>query len=306
MFVTSYAFQVYNSIKYYIKFNLEKTIISSKKAENCFMSTLPPDRSIPPQPHLADVMQIVMRIGVLMLRSGTVSFRVEQAMSRAAVALGAERLDAYVTLGGIMASIHYHDRHYTQIARIKNIGVDMNRLSAVEQLSQTIPSTANPQTVAQVLDKIESVPPLYPLSVNILLVALACGAFAALNEGGVCEFIAATIGAGCGQRSKIYLQQSQLNLIAVTVICAAVATLFCHLTFRGLAVVGLSATAAQAGFLAAVIFQVPGMSLVTAALDLVRFDLVSGIIRTAHALLIMFSVAIGVLLVLPITGVSIL
>ena len=107
-------------------------------------------------PNLAAIMQIVMRIGVLMLRSGTVSFRVEQAMSRAAVALAAERLDAYVTLAGIMASIHCGDRHYTQIARIKNIGVDMNRLSAVEHLSQTIPLHSSPASVTQVLDKIEA------------------------------------------------------------------------------------------------------------------------------------------------------
>lgn len=265
-----------------------------------------PDRPNPLQPNLADIMQVVMRIGVLMLRSGTVSFRVEQAMNRAAIALGAERLDAYVTLAGIMASIHHHDRHYTQIARIKNVGVDMNRLSAVERLSQSIPPTANSETVAQILDKIESVPPLYPLPITVLAVALACGAFATLNQGGVSEFVAAAMGASCGQTLRGGLQRSQLNLIAITVVCAAVATFICHLAFQGLALAGLPATTAQSGFLAAVIFQVPGMSLVTAALDLVRFDLVSGIARTVHALLIMFSVAIGVLLVLPITGVSIL
>lgn len=271
------------------------------------MSTLPqPDRHSWHHPNLADIMQIVMRIGVLMLRSGTVSFRVEQAMSRAAIALGAERLDAYVTLAGIMASIHYRDRHYTQIARIKNVGVDMNRLSAVERLSQSIPPAANAETIGQILDKIESVPPLYSLPLNVLVVALACGAFAALNQGGIAEFMAATIGAGGGQSLKHYLQRSRLNLIAITVICAAVATLLCHQTLQGLAMAGWTASMAPAGFLAAVLFLVPGMPLVTAALDLVRFDLVSGITRTMHALLIMFSVAIGVLLVLPITGVSIL
>jgi len=270
------------------------------------MSTPEVDRPEQIQPNLAEIMQVVMRIGVLMLRSGTVSFRVEQAMNRAAVALSAERLDAYVTLAGIMASIHSGDRHYTQIARIKNIGVDMNRLSAVERLSQTISPMASPATIAQRLDKIESTPPLYSTPINVGVIALACGAFAALNGGGPAEFIAAAIGAGCGQTVKRYLQQKRLNLIALTVICAALATLLCHLTFQGLAMAGWTAATVQAGFLAAVIFLVPGMPLVTAALDLVRFDLVSGITRTVHALLIMFSVAIGVLLILPMIGVSII
>lgn len=259
-----------------------------------------------PQPNLAAIMQIVIRIGVLMLRSGTVSFRVEQAMSRAAIALAAERLDAYVTLAGIMASIHCGDRHYTQIARVKNIEVDMSRLSAVERLSQTIPLHSSPTSVAKILDKIEAMPPLYPLPVKSFVIALACGAFAALNNGGMIEFIAAAVGAGGGQTIKTYLQRSQLNLVAATVICAAIATFLCHLTLQAILLIGLAASTAQAGFLAAVLFLVPGMPLVTAALDLVRLDLVSGMTRATHALLIMFSVAIGVLLVLPITGISII
>jgi uncharacterized membrane protein YjjP (DUF1212 family) len=243
---------------------------------------------------------------VLMLRSGTVSFRVEQAMNRAARALGADRLDAFVTLTGIMASIHSQERHYSQIARIKSVGADMNRLSAVEFLAQTIPPQAPAASVSQLLDQIEAAPLLYPTWLRIALVALACGAFAVLNEGGAVELIAATIGAGAGQTLRSYLQQSQLNLIAVTIICATIATLLCHATVQSLAWLGWTTPNPQAGFLSAVLFLVPGMPLVTAALDLVRFDLSSGLARVTYALIVMFSVAIGILLAIPITGVSIL
>jgi uncharacterized membrane protein YjjP (DUF1212 family) len=246
---------------------------------------------------LADIMQVVMRIGVLMLRSGTVSFRVEQAMHRTAQALGAERLDAFVTLTGIMASIHRKNQHYTQIARVKNVGADMNRLGAIERLSQTIP----PQTNA-----IESTPLLYPQPIRIVLVAIACGCFAVLNNGGAIEWLAATVGAGVGQSIRSYLQPSRLNVIAITIPCAAIATLFCHFTLQLLALIGWTTPNAQAGFLAAVLFLVPGMPLVTAALDLVRFDLSSGIARVAHALIVMFSVAIGILVTIPLIGISIL
>lgn len=279
---------------------------------------LPPDEN--PESvvcHLADIMQVVMRVGVLMLRSGTVSFRVEQAMNRTALALGAERLDAYVTLTGIIASIHVGDRHYTQIARIKQVGVDMNCLSAVEALANQMPasgdSRAHPDTLDNVLphllaklDKIETAPPVYPLPLMIGAVAIACGAFSMLNGGGWFEWIAATLGAGVGQTLRVYLQRSRLNPVATTVICAAIAILVCHYTMEGLAVFKVSSQTVQAGFLASVLFLVPGMPLVTAALDLVRSDLHSGIARATYALVIMFSVAIGILLVLPITGISIL
>jgi uncharacterized membrane protein YjjP (DUF1212 family) len=255
---------------------------------------------------LADIMQVVMRIGVLMLRSGTVSFRVEQAMHRTAQALGAERLDAFVTLTGIMASIHRKNQHYTQIARVKNVGADMNRLGAIERLSQTIPPQTNANTVCQILDRIESTPLLYPQPIRIVLVAIACGCFAVLNNGGAIEWLAATVGAGVGQSIRSYLQPSRLNVIAITIPCAAIATLFCHFTLQLLALIGWTTPNAQAGFLAAVLFLVPGMPLVTAALDLVRFDLSSGIARVAHALIVMFSVAIGILVTIPLIGISIL
>jgi uncharacterized membrane protein YjjP (DUF1212 family) len=261
---------------------------------------------VPVANDLADIMQVVMRIGVLMLRSGTVSFRVEQAMNRAARALGADRLDVFVTLTGIMASVHQRNQHYTQIARVKNVGADMSRLSAVERLSQTIPSQTKADTVCHLLDQIEAVPLLYPKPLRTILVAIACGCFAVLNNGGAIEWVAATIGAGMGQTIRSYLQRSQLNIIAITILCAAIATVFCHLTVQLLAFGGWTTDNAQAGFLAAVLFLVPGMPLVTAALDLVRFDLSSGMARVAHALIVMFSVAIGILLTMPIIGISIL
>lgn len=255
---------------------------------------------------LVDVMQVVMRIGVLMLRSGTVSFRVEQAMNRVALRLGVDQLDAYVTPTGITASAHSGDRHYTQVARVKRIAVDMNRLSQVEQLSYQILPHTDLNALMLVLNQIEQQPPLYPLSMIILTVALACGAFAVLNGGAAVDFIATTASAGFGQIIRTYLSRQRLNPIALTIICAAFATMLCDLILRGCSWLGWSAQLPQSAFSASVLFLVPGMFLVTAALDWVRLDLISAIVRTAYALLILCSVAIGILIVVTLTGATIL
>ncbi|WP_416674037.1 threonine/serine exporter family protein [Egbenema bharatensis] len=256
-------------------------------------------------PPLTDTMQVVMRIGILMLRSGTVSFRVEQAMQRATIALGADHLDSYVTLSGITASIHKNNEHYTQIARIQSIGVDMNRLSNVERLSQTISPSTSPVELATTLDQIEQLPPVYPLRFRVIAVALACGAFALLNGGGLIEFGAAAFGAGIGQMVQIYLKGIQLHSIAITILCATTATLMCHVALSGLAAIGILSQSIQPAFLSAVIFLVPGMALVTASLDLIRFDILSGIVRASYALMQMFGVAIGILLATPLIDRSI-
>ena len=255
---------------------------------------------------LAEIMQVVMRVGVLMLKSGTVSFRVDQAMQRVALGLGAERLDAYVTLTGITASIHCGDQHYTQIASVKGIGVDMSRLSAVEHLSLHLPPEALPNDLHLSLDKIEQTPPPYSRSTVLLAVAAACGAFAILSGGGWLDCITASVSAGLGLGLRMRLQALRLNPIAVTVICAAVATLVCHGLILGLGLVQLQSATPKAAFLAAVLFQVPGMLLVTATLDLVRLDLISGLARVTYALIQLFSVAIGILIVMTFTSIPIL
>lgn len=255
---------------------------------------------------LADAMQVVMRVGVLMLRSGTVSFRVEQAMNRVALSLGVERLDAYVTPTGITASAHSGDRHYTQVARVKRILVDMNRLSEVERFSHQLLPTADLNALMLILDKIEQQSPLYPLPAVILTVAVACGAFAVLNGGTEVDFLAATTSAGMGQVIRTRLSRQHLNPIALTVICAFMATMLCDLVLRLCSQLGWSAQLPQSAFSASVLFLVPGMFLVTAALDWVRLDLVSAIVRTVYALILLCSVAIGILIAVTLTGATIL
>lgn len=268
--------------------------------------TLPVERPSLTIPELAEIMQAVMRVGILMLQSGTVSFRVEQAMQRVAIGLGAERLDAYVTLTGITASLHCGNQHYTQIARMKGFGVDMHRLSAVEYLSQHLPEAATPTQVCLRLDQIEQAPPPYPDWLVIPGVAIACGAFAILSGGQWMDGCAACLSSALGLRLRMQLQTRRLNSIAITVICAAAATLVCAWIVQFFSLLQITSPQPQSSFLAAVLFQVPGMLLVTASLDLVRLDLISGLARVTYAVIQLFSVAIGILIVMSFTNLSIL
>lgn len=255
---------------------------------------------------LGEIMQVVIRVGVIMLQSGTISFRVEQAMHRVATGLGVERMDAYVTLTGITATLHCGSQHYTQIARIKGMGVNMSRLSAVEYLTLHLPESPTPASLHSLLDQIEQTAPPYPRSWVILAVAMACGAFAILSGGNLIDGGAALVSSGLGLWLRFRLQQRHLNPIAVTVVCAAVATLICYGLVQGMALVQLRSPQPQTSFLAAVLFQVPGTLLVTAALDLVRLDLISGMARVTYALIQLFSVALGILVVMTLVDISIL
>lgn len=240
-----------------------------------------------------------------MLRSGTVSFRVEQAMTRVATALGVERLDAYVTITGITASIHCGKQHYTQISRVKSLGINMNCVSAVEALSLTIPDGATPDKVNAILDQIEAMPLPYPKILVVLVVAIACGAFAMIEGGYWFECGAAMVGAGLGQALRFILLKTRLNPISVVVLCSITANSLCSLTLGLCTLVGWVPETPDIALLASVLFLVPGAVLITAALDLVRFDLLSGMSRVMYAVMVFFCIAIGIVLTMPFTRLTI-
>lgn len=230
-----------------------------------------------------------------MLRNGAASFRSEEAMCRVALALGAERIEAYVTPTGIIASVHSGPEHRTQIARVRSIGVDMNRISALEYLSRHHSATVT--EIRLQLDQIENLPRQYPMLVTIIMVGLACGAFAMIVGGGPLEAAAAALSAGLMQAVRMRLAEAHLNVIPQTAICATFASslslFLVHL---------LNSTRPEAAVIASVLGLVPGVLLLTSLLDLLRFYLVSGLTRALYASLIIVTIGVGILITLTLTG----
>ena len=72
-----------------------------------------------------------MRLGSMLLESGTGSYRVKRAMHRAAVALGMDRHDASVSLTEIIATAHRGDNFRTVMREVYRVRVDAARISAL-------------------------------------------------------------------------------------------------------------------------------------------------------------------------------
>src|SRR5579885_2964192 len=110
---------------------------------------------------LAEILRIAIRVGALMLRSGAASFRTDQTVSRVALALGVERIECYVTPNIINATVYRGPEHRTQIIKIEALGVNMDRICALEGLTRNLPSDANPAELSAQIDAIENRKPLY-------------------------------------------------------------------------------------------------------------------------------------------------
>lgn len=260
------------------------------------------------QTELAAALQAVLRMGALVLRSGAASFRTQEVMERCAAALGIERLEAYVTPTGIIASAYSGGEHRTQIKRVRGLAVDMNRVIQLELLSRTLPSGIEVAELHERIDAIEAQGMLYPHWIVAIMVGLACGAFSVIIGGNILEFAAAFGGAAVAQTLRMALIKRHLSPVPIVVICAGVATGVCYALLRLFAPLYalLSVQASlQNGVIASVLLLVPGVPLITALLDLVNLDLVSGLSRGIYAVMILVCIAIGMLPILLVTGFSI-
>jgi uncharacterized membrane protein YjjP (DUF1212 family) len=258
---------------------------------------------------LADVLRVVMRFGVMMLQCGSTSFRVEEAMERLSGALGVDRLEAYVTPTGLIASAYSGREHRTQIMRIRSLGVDMNRLVVLELLSRNLPPGSTADETDRRLDDIKKQGPLYSPWFGVLCAALACGTLALVLGGGVLDFVAAALGAGVAMIVRGALSRRLFSPLPTTVLSAAVATAISIALAELFARIGPTLgipNVPPLAVIASVLLLVPGVPLVAALVDLTHLDLVSGTVRAGYAALLIVCIALGVLVVLAWTDVNLL
>lgn len=240
---------------------------------------------------------VALRIGRLSLSAGTGSYRVKSSMARVARAIGIDRHEAHVTLTEITTTSHRGASFRTEVAEVRTVGINADRLSELERLAGSFAKTGRGATVEEVgaaLDRIERKPPLYPVAVNALWAAGACAAFAFLNNGGPIEMAGVFVAAWLGQLCRRVLLHRGFNQFGVAMLAAAVACV----TYLGLVTLlhGLGATDVRhaAGYVSAVLFLVPGFPLVTGGLDLAKLDFSAGVARLTYALMILMSAALAV------------
>ena len=248
---------------------------------------------------------VVLRTGQLMLSAGTGSYRVKLAMQQVAHAIGLDRHTAHVTLTEITATSHRGPIFRTEVAEVRAVGVNADRIARLEALAAELPPDSTVEDVNAALDEIEARTPLYPAFANALFAGVACAAFAFLNNGGLVECLSVLIAATLGQWVRRALLHRGFNRFGVTMIAAAVACVGYLAVIAVVDAVTRSTAVHQAGYVSAVLFLVPGFALVTGALDLAKLDFSAGVSRTVYALMILTGSALSVWAVAVAAGLSI-
>ena len=247
---------------------------------------------------------LVGRVGRLALSAGHGSYRVKSHMQRVGTALGLDEVSSNVTLTQLTATSKCGPIFRTQVMENRAIAVNADRLSELEKYIASLPAQASVEQISAGIDRIVSRRPIYPRWVHAVSAGFACAAFAFLSGGGPIECAMVLVAAALGQFTQGSLLRRGLNHLGVTMLAAAVVSLI----YLGLVAVVESALTSPgqfvAGYVAAVLFLVPGFPLVTGSLDLARLDLNAGISRVTYALLVLGSAALALWVVSTALGVA--
>ena len=252
---------------------------------------------------LADSLDVVLRFGAVMLRSGDTAFRVRDAMGLVAKALGIDRLAVHITIGTMTATAQAGAETVTLAREMAPLGVDASRIAALERLARTIKPGLTTEALAAEIDAIEATPALHSLLPIALSMAVASACFSYLNGGDLLATGAAAVGGGLGQTARTLMSRKGFNQYAMAALCAVLGSGVYCLIVLGFGVRSFS-LAHAVGFISSVLFLVPGFPLVAALLDLVQHQTTAGIARLFYGVLLTLAAAFGVSIVAALAGLT--
>lgn len=258
----------------------------------------PPGKPLLTYEELADVVDLSLWAGQLLMQYGAESLRVEETIHRLGTALGCDWMDIFVSSNDIAVTTISGLDFRTKIRRVIGTGVNMTIVSGVSRLSRRVEAgELNRFQVRTELERIATAKHHYPRWLVVPMVGLACAAFSRLFGGDWAVFGVTFVAASLALIVRQELTQRHFNPLLVTTVTAFVAGLLAS------SAVWVS-TAPQTAPAASVLLLVPGVPLITAAEDVITGHLVVGLARGFYGTLISLAIGLGLLLALNLTGVG--
>ena len=249
---------------------------------------------------LRDIIDLSLWAGQLLLQHGATSHRVEESVHKIGTGLGCDWLDILVSPNVITITASSGSEFRTKLRRVVSLGVDLGKVTALNDLSRRISSGKLDRFQARTeLEHIDQMPRSYNRWLVIFMVGLSCAAFSRLFGGDWIIFGITFVASAVAMYLRQLLSHHYFNHLLIVVVCAFVATVLASTA----GIFNLS-DQPETALAAAVLLLVPGVPLINAAQDLIRGHLVTGIARGVTGLLISLAIALGLLLALSLTGVT--
>jgi uncharacterized membrane protein YjjP (DUF1212 family) len=252
-----------------------------------------------------DTLEVLLRFGILMLQAGNTAVRTRKWIDAIAPKLCFEAVSAIVSLDSITVSVRCGSEWFTAMRELGPPGINVSRIAQLEQLARTLRPETPPAELGVALTKIESAAPRYSFAQIGVAVGLASGGFAFLSGAAAPETVAAAIGGGGGQWLRLWLTRRRLNQFSAAALAAIAASGLFVLVAAAGSRLGFSFEHYPAGFIASILFLVPGFPLIAGLFDLLQYQTVAAVSRLAYGVMMLLAVAFGLSIVIAVGGVEV-
>lgn len=250
---------------------------------------------------LADVVDLALWTGQLLMENGAESQRVEQSVRAIGQGLGCDWGNVLVSHNALMVTHVSGGDFRTKLRRIQAMNVDMSLVEAVSHIVHRVQEEKlDRQGLRLQLGNIATSRRHYGRRMTSVAVGLACASFCRLF-GGDAPAVITTMGAAtAGVLVRYACRDRRLNGFI-----AAVAAAWAAGSIVGAAHAGLGLPAAPEPALAAsVLLLVPGVPAINSVEDVLKGHLVVGLARATTGVLTILAAAIGLILAMRLTAVG--
>ncbi len=237
-----------------------------------------------------EVMEAALQAGHILLENGAEISRVEETMDRICRHFGVESGSAFVLSNGIFATAgSERERYFAKVQHIPVSGTHLNRVAAVNQLSREIAEGKHTlEDTRRALEDIKRMPGKRWYT-QVLASGIGSAAFCYLFGGSLGDTLSALTAGLLLYIFVLFISAPHLSKIVGNIGGGALVTVICSVMY-------LSDVGQHLNFMiiGSIMPLIPGVAFTNAIRDIADGDYISGSVRMLDALLVFFSIAIGV------------
>lgn len=240
------------------------------------------------------ILSAILDAGEVMLCSGAEVSRVENTIWHMAKAYGFTRVDVYTIIFSIVVTVHDEEGNIeTQTRRIEARDTNMRKVEKVNALSRRV--CAKPLPLEELKREIEKIQNEkgYPGWLIFLIYGISSAAFTVFFGGGAGDAVASFIGGLIIRLVLIAGTRLRIQIIVLNMLCAAVAGLMAVPMVR----LGLGQSLDMI-LIGNIMLLIPGLAFTISLRDMIRGDLISGLLGLCEAVIKALAIAGGLALVL--------
>ena len=245
------------------------------------------------------IIKSALLAGTIILKAGGETYRVEDTMNRILSTYGIVNAQSFVTPTGIMMSGEHADGStICHVRRIKEISVDLEKISLVNDLSRKI--TAKHLTAEEFTTELEVImnKPNYPLWVTLLFAGFATLSFTVILRGSWIEAVCAFSAGIPVYLARRVARSLHLNSFLQNATGGFIAVLI-GTFFKSLGIIPTTSIM----IIGTIMLLVPGITITNAIRDTFQGDYLSGITRGLEAFVTAAGIAFGTAIAFILVGV---